>query len=53
MFELILSLGLEQSLTYKDNERVRLISRDGRDHTRRFCDIAVAISKVSARSSVL
>jgi len=40
-------------LAYKDSARVRLVSRDGRDHTRRFCDIAVAISKVSARSSVL
>jgi hypothetical protein len=40
-------------VAYKDDERIRLVSRDGRDHTCGFCDIAVAISKVSARSSVL
>ena len=26
-------------LAYKDGARVRLVSRNGRDHTRRFCDI--------------
>jgi ATP-dependent DNA ligase len=31
-------------LVYKDGERVRLVSRNGRDHTRRFRDIAAAIS---------
>ena len=31
-------------LAYKDGERVRLLSRHGRDHTRRFHDIAAAIS---------
>jgi ATP-dependent DNA ligase len=31
-------------LAYKDGERVRLVSRNGRDHTRRFRDIAAAIS---------
>jgi bifunctional non-homologous end joining protein LigD len=31
-------------LAYKDHERVRLISRNGRNHTRRFRDIAAAIS---------
>jgi bifunctional non-homologous end joining protein LigD len=40
-------------LAYKDRDRVRLVSRNGRDHTRRFRDIAVAISKLSARSLVL
>jgi bifunctional non-homologous end joining protein LigD len=25
-------------LAYKDGERVRLVSRNGRDHTRRFAD---------------
>jgi hypothetical protein len=30
--------------------RVRLISRNGRDHTRRFAGIAAAIAKLSARS---
>jgi ATP-dependent DNA ligase len=40
-------------LAYKDGERVHLVSRNGRDHTRRFYDIAAAISKLSARSLVL
>jgi ATP-dependent DNA ligase len=40
-------------LAYKDGERVRLVSRHGRDHTRRFADIAVAIAKLPARSLVL
>jgi ATP-dependent DNA ligase len=31
-------------ITYKDGERVRLISRNGRDHPRRVRDIAAAIS---------
>jgi ATP dependent DNA ligase domain len=31
-------------LVYKDGERVRLVSRNGRDHARRFRDIAAAIS---------
>jgi bifunctional non-homologous end joining protein LigD len=31
-------------LAYKCRERVRLVSRNGRDHTRRFRDIAAAIS---------
>jgi bifunctional non-homologous end joining protein LigD len=33
--------------------RVRLVSRNGRDHTRRFADIAAAIAKLSARSLVV
>jgi bifunctional non-homologous end joining protein LigD len=40
-------------LAYKDGERVRLLSRPGRDHTRLFRDIAGAISKLSACSLVL
>jgi len=40
-------------LAYKDGGRVRLLSRNGRDHTRRFRDIAVAVSKLSARTLVL
>jgi bifunctional non-homologous end joining protein LigD len=40
-------------VAYKDGERVHLVSRNGRDHTRRFDDIAAAISKLSARSLVL
>jgi hypothetical protein len=39
-------------LAYKDGERVRLLSRNGRDHTRRFRDIAAAIAKLSARTLV-
>jgi glyoxylase-like metal-dependent hydrolase (beta-lactamase superfamily II) len=42
-----------RTLAYKDGERVGLVSRNGRDHTRRFHDIAAAISKLSARSLVL
>src|SRR5262245_20030740 len=40
-------------IAYKDGARVRLLSRSGRDHTRRFHDIAVAVSKLAARSLVL
>ena len=40
-------------LAYKDGARVRLVSRNGRDHARRFADLAVAISKLSARTLVL
>jgi len=40
-------------LAYKDGGRVRLVSRNGRDHTRRFHDIAAAVSKLSARTLVL
>jgi bifunctional non-homologous end joining protein LigD len=40
-------------LAYKDRDRVRLVSRNGRDHTRRFRDTATAISKLSARTLVL
>jgi bifunctional non-homologous end joining protein LigD len=36
-------------LAYKDGEQVRLLSRNGRDHTRRFRDIAAAISKLRPR----
>jgi bifunctional non-homologous end joining protein LigD len=38
---------------YKDGARVRLLSRQGRDHTRRFSDLAAAIAKLSARTLVL
>jgi bifunctional non-homologous end joining protein LigD len=38
-------------LLYKDGARVRLVSRNGRDHARRFADSADAIAK--ARSLVL
>ncbi len=40
-------------LAYKDGDRVCLVSRNGRDHTRRFRDIAAAVAKLSARSVVL
>ena len=40
-------------LADKDGERVRLVSRNGRDQTRRFRDIAAAIAKRSARTLVL
>jgi bifunctional non-homologous end joining protein LigD len=40
-------------VAYKDRERVRLVSRNGFDHTSRFHDIAAAIAKLSARTLVL
>ena len=40
-------------LAYKDGSRVRLVSRNGRDHTRSFAGIAAAVGKLSARSLVL
>ncbi len=40
-------------LAYKDRDRVRLVSRSGRDHTRRFAGIAAAIAKLAARALVL
>src|SRR5262245_21461548 len=40
-------------LAYKDGARVRLVSRNGRDQTRRFAGIAAAVAKLSARALVL
>src|SRR5215469_2986131 len=40
-------------LAYKDAGRVRLVSRNGRDHTRRFADIAAEVAQLPARSLVL
>jgi bifunctional non-homologous end joining protein LigD len=40
-------------VAYKDRESVRLVSRTGVDHARRFRDIAAAIAKLSARTLVL
>jgi len=40
-------------LTYKDGHRIRLVSRQGRDHTRRFADVAAAVAKLSAPTLVL
>ena len=40
-------------LAYKDSQRVRLVSRNGVDHTRRFSDLAAKVAKLSARTLVL
>jgi bifunctional non-homologous end joining protein LigD len=40
-------------LAYKNGDRVRLLSRHDRDHTKRFAEIARAITKLSARTLVL
>jgi bifunctional non-homologous end joining protein LigD len=40
-------------LAYKVGDRVRLVSRNGIDHTRRFPDLAAAVAALSARSLVL
>ena len=40
-------------VAYKDGQRVRLLSRHGVDHTKRFADVAAAITKLSARILVL
>ena len=40
-------------VAYKDGTRVRLVSRNGVDHTYRFRDVATALSKLSARTLVL
>jgi len=40
-------------LAYKDRERIRLVSRNGRDHTARFGEVAAAITKLPARRLVL
>ena len=40
-------------VAYKDGDRVRLLSRNGVDHSERFADIAAAITKLSARTLVL
>ena len=40
-------------VAHKDGSRVRLIRRNGRDHTRRFASIAAAVAKLTARSLVL
>jgi bifunctional non-homologous end joining protein LigD len=39
-------------LAYKDGPRVRLLSRNGVEHTRRFGDLAAAVAKLSARTAV-
>jgi bifunctional non-homologous end joining protein LigD len=40
-------------IAYKDGDRVRLVSRHGRDRTKRFVDVARAMTKLSARTLVL
>ena len=40
-------------VAYKDGDRVRLLSRSGRDHTQRFRDSATAVSKLLGRALVL
>src|SRR5262245_4076558 len=40
-------------LAFKDGARVRLVSRNGHDHTQRFAGIAAAVAKLRARSLVL
>lgn len=40
-------------LAYKARDRVRLVSRNGVDHTRRFTDLAAAVAKLLARTLVL
>ncbi len=40
-------------LAYKHGSHVRLVSRNGVDHTRRFHAIAAAVAKLSARTLVL
>jgi bifunctional non-homologous end joining protein LigD len=40
-------------LALKDGERVRLVSRNGRDHTARFAEIAHAVAQLSARTLIL
>jgi bifunctional non-homologous end joining protein LigD len=45
--------SLWRIVAYKDGSGVRLISRNGRDHTARFPDIADAVAKLSARVLIL
>src|SRR5215471_495086 len=40
-------------LAYKDGISVHLVSRNSRDHTRRFAGIAAAVAKLAARALVL
>jgi hypothetical protein len=40
-------------LAYKAGDRVRLVSRSGVNHARRFSDLAAAVAKFSSRTLVL
>ena len=37
-------------LAFKDGERVQLVSRNGRDHTARFAEIASAVARLPTRT---
>jgi ATP-dependent DNA ligase len=40
-------------LAYKDGARVRLVSRNGVDHTRRYRDVAAAVARLKPSTLVL
>src|SRR5262245_35454500 len=40
-------------VAYKDGNRVRLVSRNGGDHTARFADIARAVAELPVRTLIL
>jgi bifunctional non-homologous end joining protein LigD len=40
-------------LAYKDGARVRLVSRSGVDHTKRFPELAAAVTALPGRTLVL
>src|SRR5262245_19156624 len=40
-------------LAYKDRDGVRIVSRNGVNHTKRFPDLATAVAKLTARTLVL
>jgi len=40
-------------LAFKDGERVQLVSRNGRDHTARFAEIASAVARLPTRTLIL
>jgi bifunctional non-homologous end joining protein LigD len=40
-------------LAYKDGARVRLVSRNGVDHTKRYPDVAAAVARLKPQTLVL
>jgi len=40
-------------LAYEDGKSVRLVSRNGVEHTRRFAHLAAAVAKLTGRTLVL
>ena len=40
-------------LAYKDGDRVRLVSRNGVHHTRRYADVAAAVARLRPSTLVL